>query len=173
MDRIMTARRRQRIGLPAGIGVQLAGLFFALVLATAQPVWADNVTERVVTDPLSGLAISGFDPVAYFTDGKPSIGSADFEYRAEGVIWRFRNEGNRSAFAADVHVYRPRFGGYDPVAVGRGVATAGHPQIWAISENRLYLFHDEGSRARFLSNPNEAIHLADEKWAEVLRILAP
>jgi hypothetical protein len=173
MDRIMTAVRRQRTGLSIGIGMWLAGAVLSLMLGMAQQSRADNVTERVVTDPLTGLAINGFDPVAYFTDGKPSLGSADFEYRAEDVIWRFRNEGNRSAFAADVHVYRPRFGGYDPVAIGRGVATAGHPAIWTISGNRLYLFYNEQARAKFLVDPIEAISLADQKWAEVLRTLAP
>jgi hypothetical protein len=173
MDRIMTVLRRQRTGLAAGIGLWLAGLVLCLVLLPAAPGWADNVTERVVTDPLSGLAISGFDPVAYFADGKPSLGSADFEYRAEDAIWRFRNEGNRAAFATDTHIYRPRFGGYDPVAIGRGVGTAGHPEIWAIAGNRLYLFYNEQARAKFLADPNAAIANADEKWAEVLRTLVP
>jgi hypothetical protein len=172
MDRIMTVLRRQRSKPAAGIGLGLAGLVLCLTLLVAAPGRAD-VTERVVTDPHSGLAISGFDPVAYFTDGKPHVGSADFEYRAEEVIWRFRNEGNRAAFAANVHVYRPRFGGYDPIAIARGVGTAGHPEIWAISGNRLYLFYDEGARAKFLANPDVAIATADEKWAEVLRTLVP
>jgi hypothetical protein len=167
MDRIMTALRRQR----TGIGLWLAGLVVGLIPIAPAP--ADNVTERVVIDVHSGLAINGFDPVAYFVDGGPRLGSPDVEYRAEGAIWRFRNEGNRAAFAADTHVYRPRFGGYDPVAIGRGVATAGHPEIWAIAGNRLYLFYNEQARAKFLADPNAAIGLADEKWAEVLRTLVP
>lgn len=169
----MTVMRRQRSWPSIGIALRLAGLVLSLLVGGVQQGWADNVTERVVTDPVTGLAIYGFDPVSYFTDGRPSAGSADFEYRAEDVIWRFRNEGNRAAFAAAVHVYRPRFGGYDPVAIGRGVATAGHPQIWAIAGDRLYLFYDRESRAKFLVNPNEAVRLADEKWAVVLRTLVP
>lgn len=169
----MTGLRRQQIGLPVRAGLWLAGLLLGVILGLVTQGRADNVTERVVTDPQTGLAISGFDPVAYFTDGKPAPGSADFEYRAEDVIWHFRNEGNRAAFAADVHVYRPRFGGYDPMAIGRGVGTAGHPEIWAISGNRLYLFYNEEARARFLDNPAEAISVADQKWVEVLRTLVP
>jgi hypothetical protein len=173
MDRIMTALRRQRTGLRAGGVTKFAGLVLCAVLWAAASGRADNVTERVVTDPQSGLAIGGFDPVAYFTDGQPRLGSPDFEFRAENVIWRFRNEGNRAAFAADVHVYRPRFGGYDPMAIARGVGTAGHPEIWAIAGNRLYLFYNEEARARFLADPYPAIAAADEKWAEVLRTLVP
>jgi hypothetical protein len=169
----MTALRRQQTGRPIGADLRLAGLALALVLVFMASGRADSVTERVVTDPLTGLAISGYDPVTYFTDGKPLPGSADFEFRAEDVIWHFRNEGNRAAFAANVHVYRPRFGGYDPMAIGRGVATAGHPDIWAIAGNRLYLFYNEQARERFLADPDDAVRIADQKWGEVLRILAP
>jgi hypothetical protein len=169
MDRIMTVLRRQRTRL----GLLVAGLVLVSVLPPVPGRADDNVTERVVTDPFSGLAISGFDPVSYFTDGAPSLGSPDFEYRAEDVIWRFRNAGNRAAFATDTHVYRPRFGGYDPVAIGRGVATAGHPEVWAIAGNRLYLFYNEDSKAKFLANPHAAVASADEKWVEVLRTLVP
>ncbi len=168
----MTTLRRQRIGLLASRGLGPLGLILCLVMALA-PYGRAEVTERVVTDPRTGLAISGFDPVAYFTDGKPSLGRADFEYRAEGVVWRFRNDANRAAFAGAIHVYRPRFGGYDPVAVGRGVATAGHPEIWAISGARLYLFYDEQARSTFLRNPDEVIRIADQRWVEVLGTLVP
>lgn len=168
----MTALRRQRMWLWTGPAIWLAGLMMCLVPALPVPGWA-STTERVVTDPLTGLAISGFDPVAYFTDGKARVGRADLEYRAEGVIWRFRNEGNRAAFAADPHIYRPRFGGYDPIAIARGVGTAGHPEIWIISGNRLYLFYNEQARAAFAADPPAAIQNADQKWVEVLRTLSP
>ncbi len=154
------------------VSLWLAGLVLSLAVGFAPQGRAD-ITERVVTDPITGLAISGFDPVAYFTDGKPGLGSADFEYRAEGVIWRFRNAANRAAFAGAVHVYRPRFGGYDPVAVSRGVATAGHPEIWAISESRLYLFYSNEARTAFLSNPAEVTRIADQAWVGVLYTLVP
>jgi hypothetical protein len=172
MDRIMTALRRQRTGLAAVLGLLMAGTTLTAAQRQSE-AQGDSVTERVVTDGHSGLAIYGFDPVSYFTDGVPSLGSADFEYRAEDVIWRFRNKGNLAAFAADTYVYRPRFGGYDPVAVGRGVGTAGHPEIWAIAQNRLYLFYNEDSKAKFLADPGAAVALADQKWAEVLRTLVP
>jgi hypothetical protein len=93
-----------------------------------------------VVDPNPGLALSGFDPVAYVTDARPLIGRGDLEMRFAGATWRFRNEGNRAAFAENPEVYLPTFGGHDPVAVTRGVATAGHLQIWLIAAERLYLF---------------------------------
>jgi hypothetical protein len=176
MDRIMTALSRQRGKRAAGSRLSVPGLL-GILLGLLTALWpvpgGAATTERIVTDPLSGLAISGFDPVAYFTDGAPRLGSPDIEYWADGVVWRFRNEGNRAAFAADPQVYRPRFGGYDPVAIARGVGTAGHPQIWAISGRRLYLFYDQKAREAFLRDPGLAIQGADEKWIDVLRTLAP
>ena len=97
----------------------------------------------------TGLAISGFDPVAYFTDGAPTPGKGEFEYRWAGAVWRFRNEGNRSAFIADPDVYMPRFGGYDPVGVARGVGVPGDPQIWLVTGERLYLFYTPAAREAF------------------------
>jgi hypothetical protein len=84
------------------------------------------------------------------------------------VIWRFRNEGNKAAFMADPEVYMPRYGGYDPIALGRGVAVAGNPLIWAMVGERLYFFHNEAARARFIADPNEAILHADNKWPTVV-----
>ena len=129
------------------------------------------VTERIVMDRHTGLALYGVDPVAYFTDGKPLIGKEDFEYRYAGVTWRFGNEGNRAAFAADPEVYMPRFGGYDPAGIARGVARAGYPQLWAIVRSRLYLFYTAEARAAFIADPAAAVSAAEARWADVAREL--
>jgi hypothetical protein len=130
-------------------------------------------TERVVNDRFSGLAMNGIDPVAYFTDGAPLYGRPDQEYRYAGVIWRFRNEGNKAAFIAHPEVYMPRYGGYDPIAVGRAIAVPGNPLVWALVGERLYLFYSEEARARFIAKPDEAILHADNKWPTVVSGLIP
>ncbi len=117
-----------------------------------------------MVDVQTGLAISGFDPVAYFTDGKPELGRAGLELSQGGAVWRFRNMGNRAAFAEHPEVYRPRFGGYDPLAVARGVTVPGHPLIWAVVGERLYLFYDEAARTTFLADPGRVIVAAERKW---------
>ena len=129
------------------------------------------VTERVVTDPHSGLALYGFDPVAYFTEGAPAQGDAAIEYRFAGVVWRFRNEGNRAAFAANPEVYTPRFGGYDPLGVARGVATPGHPELWVRRDDRLYLFHKPETRTAFVADPLDAVAAAENRWPQVVKDL--
>jgi len=130
-------------------------------------------TGLVVTDPLSGLALSGFDPVAYFIDRTPQIGEGIHELIYRGAIWRFRNEGNRGAFARDPDVYAPRFGGYDPVVLARGVAIPGHPLIWLISDNRLYLFSRLDNRSSFAANIERSIATAERGWREVEPTLVP
>jgi hypothetical protein len=100
-----------------------------------------TTTEQVVTDRNTGLAISGFDPVTYFIDGAPLKGSDELEYAFAGAVWRFRNEGNRGAFIADPEVYMPRYGGYDPLGIARGVAVPGDPRVWLLAGERLYLFY--------------------------------
>ncbi|HEY6023599.1 MAG TPA: YHS domain-containing (seleno)protein [Pseudolabrys sp.] len=119
----------------------------------------------------TGLAISGFDPVAYFTDGKAVFGRPEIELNLDGVIWRFSNEGNRGAFAVHPEVYAPRFGGYDPVAIGGDRSVAGHPLFWVVVGQRLYLFYSEKSRAAFLADPGRIINTAERKWPEVARNL--
>jgi hypothetical protein len=146
-----------------------------LVVALPAPAQAAGAgtTERVVNDPHTGLAIGGIDPVAYFTDHAPLLGRADQEYRYAGVIWRFRNEGNKAAFIASPDVYMPRYGGYDPIALGRAVALPGNPLVWALVGERLYLFYNDEARERFLVDPAEAILHADNKWPTVISDLLP
>ena len=75
----------------------------------------------------------------------------------DGAVWRFRNEGNRAAFADHPEVYTPRFGGYDPVAIARGVSVPGHPLFWAVAGERLYLFYNDKARTEFLADPGRII----------------
>jgi hypothetical protein len=122
------------------------------------------ITERIVTNRFSGLAIGGFDPVAYFVDGQPVLGLEDFEAWQGGVVWRFHNEGNRASFLAHPEIYGPQFGGYDPIDVARGVTVAGNPLLWVIAEERLFLFSREASRDAFAANPARYVQRANARW---------
>jgi hypothetical protein len=168
----MTARRRQQRLAAWPATRRAVWPSCALALAMMFQVHAAT-TERIVADRHTGLAISGFDPVAYFIDAVPRMGIADHELASAGVTWRFRNEGNMAAFVADPEIYSPQFGGYDPVGVARGVAAAGHPQLWLIHQHRLYLFQSAETRERFSADPDAVRALADEKWPDVERDLVP
>jgi hypothetical protein len=144
----------------------------ALALLGLVAVSHASTTEHVVVDRYTGLAIYGIDPVAYFSKGGPTAGRENFELRHAGAVWRFENEGNKAAFAADPDVYMPRFGGYDPVGVSRGVATPGNPALWVVGDRRLYLFYTAEARAAFLANPADVIAGATARWAAVKSELA-
>ena len=171
----MTAARRPRKG-PGKRRVRL-GLILSLALGAVltgvdAPAPRAATTERVVVDQHTGLALYGIDPVAYFTKRKPVPGRAEFEYSYAGAVWRFANDGNRAAFAADPDVYMPRYGGYDPVGVSRGLATPGFPALWVVFGERLYLFYTANARAAFMADPPSVIASASARWAAVKGDLA-
>jgi hypothetical protein len=130
-------------------------------------------TERLVVDRHTGLALYGFDPVAYFTDAEPRVGRPEFELSFAGAVWRFRNEGNRAAFRDRPDVYMPGFGGYDVLAVGRGAAVPASPRYWLIVDRRLYLFESPAARDAFAVDPGKALATAQGSWPEVLKTLVP
>lgn len=165
----MTSTRRQG---KSRLASALRCLTVITVLASVGPSGA-AVTERVVTDTHTGLAMDGYDPVAYFTDAAPTVGRPQYEYRFRGVIWRFDNEGNRAAFAESAEQYVPRFGGYDPMAIARGVALAGNPAYWTIAGDRLYLFYSAEALASFKADIASAVTAAEAKWPQVMERLTP
>ena len=144
----------------------------AVLLAAALGSNSPGATaERIVADRHTGLAIYGVDPVAFYTRKKPTEGRQEFELRHSGAIWRFENEGNRAAFIKDPAIYMPRYGGYDPIGIARGVGTAGYPALFSVVENRLYLFYTAEAQKVFLADPYAAITAADARWPEVMKDL--
>jgi hypothetical protein len=154
--------RRRLVGCLAAV----AGIAFVPALRAATTDW-------IVTSPHTGLAINGFDPVAYFIDHKAMLGTGDFEYMYGGAVWRFHNAGNQGAFAAEPELYMPRFGGYDPVGVARGVAVPGDPRLWLMRGNELYLFYTQEARDTFMDDSEGIASLAERNWPSVQLTLSP
>lgn len=146
-----------------GCGFAIPDLDLAALAATS---------ERVVVDRYTGLAIGGFDPVAFFTDARPVRGVSDFEVSHGGAVWRFSNPNNRAFFIADPDVYSPRFGGYDPVDIARGVTRAGTARLWLVVGERLYLFGHEDTRAAFAADPARYLREATRRWTVLKETLA-
>ncbi len=166
----MTAQRQERNGW------RLGNAFIALLCSAAAAGIAlaaqAGTSERLVADRTTGLAIGGFDPVAYFTDAQPLVGRAAFEAAEAGAIWRFRNEGNRAVFAGHPEIYGPQFGGYDPIDLARGVAVAGQPRFWLVAGQRLFLFGRSESRDAFAADPARFAREARQRWPGVQETLA-
>lgn len=149
-------------------GIALIGLLVCLLsgisLACSGLPAAAATTERVVVNRFTGVAIEGFDPVAYFVGGRAVRGTAEFEANLWGAVWRFRNEGNRASFLAYPEIYGPQFGGYDPADIARGVTIAGNPRFFAIVAQRLYLFSREANRDAFAADPERFLYEVGKRW---------
>jgi hypothetical protein len=102
----------------------------------------------------------------------PKAGRAQLELAFGGAVWRFRNVGNHTAFAEHPEIYTPQFGGYDPVAIASDASVPGHPLIWAVTGERLYLFYSQRARAEFLSDRGRFIARATRKWPALSRAVA-
>jgi hypothetical protein len=173
----MTAQRQERNGDRFGTGFRPRIALIALMASLAAQACPDfaaraATTERVVVNRFTGLAIEGFDPVAYFVDARALVGLPEFEASEAGAVWRFRNEGNRASFAAHPDIYGPQFGGYDPTDLARGVTVAGNPRFWSISGQRLYLFGREESRDAFAADPARFLPEANARWPALEQGLA-
>jgi hypothetical protein len=166
----MTAQRQETNGKRrrSAFIALLSGIAAAAIGLAAQAA----TTERLVADRYTGLAIGGFDPVAYFTDARPVVGQPGFEVSEAGAIWRFRNEGNRAFFIAHPEIYGPQFGGYDPIDVARGIAFAGNPRFWLVAGQRLYLFGDAERRDAFAADPARVLREARQRWPNLQETLA-
>lgn len=152
----------------------LAGLLAVWFVTTVLAFSSKAATsERIVSDPRSGVALYGYDPVAYFLDRAARPGETEYEFRFAGLIWRFRSEANRRAFAGSPEAFVPEFGGYDPLAIGQGVPLEGNPAFFAVHEQKLFLFSREESLARFLENPKNLLDAANNAWPAVQRKLVP
>ena len=156
----------------ARLAILVAAVFGSLAAAFDGPMALASTTQRLVVNRHTGLALSGVDPVAYFTDAQMLVGRPEVELTAEGAVWRFRSEDNRAFFLAQPQIYAPRYGGYDPVDVARGVTVAGNPRLWVVHGERLYLFAREESQAAFAADPEKVLRAAADKWPDLRETLA-
>src|SRR6516165_7536299 len=115
------------------------------------------------------LSISGYDPVAYFTDGRPVQGKAEIEYLWHKLSWRFASEAHREMFTKDPDHYAPQYDGYCAVGVAWNEPHKDtiDPNAWAIVDGKLYLTHTTRGLAAWQQNAEENIKRADQNWSSV------
>lgn len=140
-----------------------AGLVLVVV---SWPALADG--ERVNKDA-DDLAIKGYDPVAYFTEGRPVQGKAEFEHVWRDARWRFARAEHQEMFASDPQKYAPRYGGFCSGAMALGRLAPIDPEAWVIVDGRLYLNYSKSGRDRFAEDPEPAIGKADPNWEQLGR----
>lgn len=153
-------------------------LFAALAVAAAAAIggggywyWLTQAadTGRIFTGLVQGVAVGGFDPVAYFREGSAVEGSPAITLDYEGATWRFASEDNREAFKADPRRYAPAYGGYCSWATSQGYLAKGDPHNWDIVDGRLYLNYDDRIQERWRKDIPGFIAKADRNWPQIVK----
>lgn len=142
---------------------QLLLLFCAVAFTTA--VFAQKPLEKTIFSTKNG-AIKGYDPVAYFTDGKPTKGRPEVSHEWSGATWHFSTAAHRDLFAANPEKYAPQYGGYCAYGWANGYAVKIEPEAWAIVEGKLYLNYDLDIQKKWEKRRAEYIQQANQNWAK-------
>lgn len=116
-----------------------------------------------------GLALKGYDPVAYFNEGKATDGSNQLTHDWNGARWHFSSAANRDSFATEPLKYAPQYGGYCAWAVGHGYTAKGDPEAWRIVDGKLYLNYDQSVKARWEQDVSGYVAKANENWPRFLK----
>lgn len=117
----------------------------------------------------AGLALQGHDPVAYFIENRPVMGSDEFTATHKGSVFRFANASNRDAFAKDPNRYAPQFNGFCAFGVAHGYKAAARADSFSIVGGKLYLNYNAAVMARWNEDRNALIDKAEAQWPRVER----
>ena len=130
------------------------------VAAVSTPAFAKDYTH-------STPGISGYDPVAYFTDGKPMRGSGYQVSVFEGVTYAFASEEHKEMFEANPEKYVPAYGGYCAYGVAVGKKFVTDPEVWRIVDGTLYLNLDRDIQRKWQKDVPGHINTADGNWLKI------
>ena len=158
----MTTRKRNILVALVAVIVAAVGIL-TITVGGDRTVTATHAVHEIAVNA-EGVALDGYDPVAYFTGDKSELGSLRFEHQWKNAKWRFANASNRDAFAADPEKYAPQYGGFCAFALSVGAEPpAGSPTAWNIENGKLYLYTNKVAQilAKFLPHGTEK---ADKNW---------
>ena len=139
-----------------------------LTVALSLTAGAASAIEPVFSTVFGG-AIRGYDPVAYFTQGRPVEGKRAYRHEWMGATWSFASAENRAAFAADPEKFAPRYGGYCAWAVSQGYTASIDPDAWRIVDGALYLNYSLAVQEQWAKDIPGNIASADVNWPRLLR----
>ncbi len=115
----------------------------------------------------TGLAMQGYDPVAYFTEGEPTKGNWKITTIHDDAMYRFASEENKAAFEANPAAYLPAYGGYCAFGAAMGFKFDGDPNYWRIVDNKLYLNISKDIQERWEGDIPGFIEQASAKWEDI------
>jgi YHS domain-containing protein len=134
-----------------------------LSLAAALPVLAAGKAEPVNKDG-SGVAIKGYDAVAYFTQSKPVKGSAAFTHQWMNSTWQFASAEDRDEFARNPEKYAPQYGGYCAYGVSQNHTAPIDPEAWTIIDGKLYLNYSKSVKKTWSESIPKYVEDANRNW---------
>ena len=146
--------------------VKLTLLVMCLAIVPTAWVLVGGSSKMVATDS-SGVAIKGYDTVAYFTEGQAIKGDPAFAFSWQDTQWYFSNVRHREMFAANPEYYAPRFGGHCANGLSLGEVVAANPEEWTIVDGKLYMKFDRSNRENWRQDKTAKIKKAEENWAEI------
>jgi YHS domain-containing protein len=120
-----------------------------------------------INKTFSGVAIKGYDAVAYFTEGKSVKGSSEFQYEWLGAKWHFASAAHRDAFAKDSLKYAPQFGGYCAWAVSQNYTAGIDPEAWKVVDGKLYLNYSKSVQKTWEQDVPGNIRKGNENWPKL------
>lgn len=140
-------------------------VFLVGVLATETK--AEPLKKKINSDTF-GVAIEGYDTVAYFTEGRAMKGKSEFSYNWNDAKWYFASAGNRDLFAANPEQYAPKYGGYCSASLASsGKVAGGNPEAFKIIDGKLYLNRNQKISNKFAEKADDNIEKADDNWAKL------
>lgn len=146
----------------------LAAAFLGLAATLTVPTAAFAAEAPIYTGLLNNTAVSGYDTVAYFTDGRPVKGNAKFATTYKGAEFRFASANHLAAFRANPAKYAPQYGGYCAWAVSQGYTASADPSVWKIVGGKLYLNYNQEIGQKWSKNIPGFIASANKNWPTVL-----
>ncbi|PZO01446.1 MAG: hypothetical protein DCF30_07430 [Hyphomicrobiales bacterium] len=135
----------------------------ASLAMTGAPLASTGKPVNTLGSP-EGVAIGGYDPVAYFREGGPRKGSPNHVVKHGGATWHFVSAENRALFAADPERYKPAYGGFCAYGTSRGYLVKIEPEAWSIVDGRLYLNYDLGVRKTWARDTATYLARSERNW---------
>ena len=142
-------------------------LLFSTAARAAEP--AVNTLKNSLFGGRTDTAINGYDPVAYFTVGKPVKGQDGLVTEWMGAKWKFSSQANLDLFKANPEKYAPQYGGYCAYGVTQGSLVKVEPEQFTLRDGKLYLNYDADVQAKWLKDPAGYIKDADAKFQALLK----
>lgn len=143
-----------------------------LGFVAATPALVLSARIASAREPLSyntnGIAINGYDPVAYFTERKPVRGSSAHATDYKEAVWHFSTAENLATFLSDPNAYEAQYGGYCAWAAAEDYIAKTDPDAWSVHNGKLYLNFNKRIRRRWLRDADGNIARGDANWPAIL-----